>query len=396
MKNNYRIGFINQSTGRLFKDLVEDLNNDYFPSVLYTGNDPGVFSNFKKKLIDVSILTPYNRQTNLTRLLSGIKYILKLFFRIMKSNHQLLFIVSNPPFIGVIGPLLKLLRNQKYVILVYDIYPDVLINVGRYTDSNLVIKLWRYINKKAYDKAEIVFTIGDGMKQVLNKHFESNNTSMNKVTVIPNCADPKHIKPIAKENNRFSKKYSQLNKLSIMYSGNFGNTHSFDIILNVAKKLHNEKLINFFLIGEGSQKKYINSRINNEKISNVISLPFQNESTFPEVLASADLSLITMAKGTERLMVPGKIYYSMAAGSALIGIAHDNSELAKIIINNKCGIVISPDNEHKLIDAILKFKNSPKFLNNCKNNSYLEFKNSYTRSHMSKRYSNSLNQIFNN
>ena len=49
MKNNYKIGFLNQSTGRLFKDLVEDLNNDYFPSVLYTGNDPGELYNLKSK-----------------------------------------------------------------------------------------------------------------------------------------------------------------------------------------------------------------------------------------------------------------------------------------------------------------------------------------------------------
>ena len=396
MKNNYKIGFVNQSTGRLFKDLVEDLSNEYYPSVLYTGNNPGKFSNIKRKNIDVRILTPYNRKTNLTRLLSGLKYMWKLLYRIITSNHQLLFIVSNPPFIGLIGPLLKLLRNQKYVILVYDIYPDVLINVEKFSDSSLVIKLWRKINNKVYEGAEIVFTIGDGMKQVLEKQINSKKTLNNSLIVIPNCADPKYIKPIAKKNNEFSKKYDQLDKLSIMYSGNFGKTHSFDIILNVAKNLLNEKLINFFLIGEGSQKKHINSRITNENISNIISLPFQDESIFPEVLASADISLITMAKGTERLMVPGKIYYSMAAGSALIGIANDNSELAKIIIDNKCGIVIPPDNENKLIEALIKFKNEHQYLNNCKNNSYMAFKNNYTRYHMAKKYSKLLYQIINN
>ena len=93
------------------------------------------------------------------------------------------------------------------------------------------------------------------------------------------------------------------------------------------------------------------------------------------------------------LMIPSKIYYSMAVGSALIGIAKKESELANIINDYDCGIIIDPDNLKDLERAILRFKNDISFLNKCKNNSYNAFKNNYTRLHMSKKYGELINKI---
>ena len=75
----------------------------------------------------------------------------------------------------------------------------------------------------------------------------------------------------------------------------------------------------------------------------------------------------------------------MAVGSALIGIAKKESELANIINDYDCGIIIDPDNSIDLKRALLKFKNDASYLQKCKNNSYNAFKNNFTRLHMSKK-----------
>jgi len=393
MKNKYRIGFTNQSTGLLFKELVEDLSKEYFPSILYTGNNVEKLPAFIKEKLNIDVLNPYIRTSNIARLFSGLKYLTSLFIKILSNKFQLLFIVSNPPFIGLLGLLFKKISNQRYVILVYDIYPDILISLDKIVEKNLMVRIWRKMNRKVYEESDAVITIGNVMKKVLENHFDPKKTLMGKVIAIPNCADPKSIMPIPKEKNNFSIKYNQIDKLTVMYSGNFGNSHSFKMILDTAEKLKNDNFINFFLIGEGAQKSNINAKIITEDLSNVVSLPWQKESIFVESIASSDISLITMAIGSENLMIPSKIYYSMAVGSALIGIAKKESELANIINDYDCGIIIDPDNLNDLERAILKFKNDASFLKKCQNNSYNAFKNNYTRLHMSKKYGELINKI---
>jgi len=388
MKNNYNIGYLNQVSGRLFLDLVEDLSKKYYPSILYTGNKPGEVPKDLKDKLFINDLNNYNRKSNFSRISSGLIYIIRMFFYLIKRNHRLLFVVSNPPLVSILILLINKLIGQSYIVLIYDIYPDILINAKKISNNSLVVKIWRFINKELLERAEVVITIGEAMKNQLDKYFEDKKSNSVEILVVPNAADSKLAKPIPKEKNSFSKKYNQKDKITVMYSGNFGNSHSFNMIINVASKLKTDNSINFFFVGEGAQKDKINRRINNESLNNVISLPWQHDSKYYDTIACADIALITMAKGTESLMVPSKIYYSMAVGSALLGIGNSKSELGRLINKYSCGLLVEPDEVDAFEDAIAKFKSDKLFLNECKNNSYQAYKNNFTRSHMVGQYYN--------
>ena len=78
MKSKYKIGFINQSTGRLFNELVEDLSLRWHPSILYTGFVMGKFSNTINGKLEVELLNPPIRKSNISRLTSGLRYFFNL------------------------------------------------------------------------------------------------------------------------------------------------------------------------------------------------------------------------------------------------------------------------------------------------------------------------------
>ena len=393
MRTSFKIAFVNQSTGLLFKGLAESLSMEWFPSVLYTGDDLGLSTNPPNGKLAVKVLNSYDRTSVLSRILSGLMYSAKVLIKILRNKPKLVMFVSNPPFVPFIGLLLKVFCAQRYVVLVYDIFPDVLIELNRLSEKNIIVKLWRRMNKAVYENSEAVITIGDYMAKKLEKSFYSGATSAGKVVVIHNCADPYEFKPIPKEVNPFVVKYKQTDKLTVMYSGNFGYAHSFGNIVNTAKKLISNKSLNIFLIGEGSQKNNIVSEIRAASLDNVICLPYQDDSVFPKALASADVALITMASGSEECMVPSKIYCSMAVGSALIGITNRNSELAKMIIDHECGIVVPPDNVEKLEEAISTFMNNQQFLNRCKENAYNAFINYYTNCQTYSNYREIMNKL---
>jgi len=383
-----KIIFVNQSTGHLFGNIIEAVSTLFEHSVLLCGNnssyEPG------QELDNRIILRHYSsywRQNKISRLVSGLQFVFSVINEISKVRPQIVFFVSNPPFMGIFIFFMSKYFRLKYSVLVYDIYPDVLVGSGVLKNNNVLVKLWRSVNKIVYENSNGVITIGESMANVLNKQFNPRKTRLGTIKVIHNCADGKVFKPLVYNGNK-----NTVSGLKIVYSGNFGFTHDFDTILDTAKKLNKTKH-RFFLVGEGAKKKSVDTRISSEKITNVISLPFFKESDFPGFISSADVAIITMSKGCENLMMPSKIYISMAVGSALIGITEANSDVARIIRKYRCGVVVPVGDSDALFNAIEELSNL-EYLYLCKNNSINAFNRYYTKEHTSRNYVDIFKEMF--
>jgi len=74
------------------------------------------------------------------------------------------------------------------------------------------------------------------MKTVLLQYIDQS-----KIIVIHNWAGINNIKQIPKEQNRFLAKLKINNKFIINYSGNIGQTHNVEILIEVAFRLKTKK-----------------------------------------------------------------------------------------------------------------------------------------------------------
>ena len=133
--------------------------------------------------------------------------------------------MSNPPVLPFVG---ELLRRKKvaYDILIYDVYPDVLINMGFINTSSLISKKWDRVNKNVYKNSNRLFTISSVMKKVISR-----TASLQKIQVVYPWVDTSFIKPLDKESNWFATKYNLVQKKVILYSGNMGLTHDLLSVL---------------------------------------------------------------------------------------------------------------------------------------------------------------------
>jgi len=369
--------FLNQVSGSLFRELAEDVANQIGRSDLLTGYKYEI-NRFTDSRLTIIEAPEYDRKTVMTRFLSWIKYFIAA-LRVSFKSHPatIIFIVSNPPFLPLIGYLLNLFRRQRYVVLVYDIYPDILESLGEIKKNGFIALLWRAFNRHVWGKAEIVFTIGEYMRNNINTIISTKNKS--KVIVIPNWADESFIKPIVKEKNWFAIENSQINKLTIQYSGNIGNTNSFKTIIDAAIIMKDDIDICFMIIGTGSKWGMIKKNIIDANLTNVMLLPFQKEDIVPFSLATADIAIITLEKGIEGLSVPSKTAYAMASGAALITISCGVNEISDVVTNNKCGINIEPGDSDGLARAIRYFKENKQYLSSCKENSRKSMELFYSR-----------------
>jgi glycosyltransferase involved in cell wall biosynthesis len=365
-----RIIFLNQGVGSLFKEVIEDLSHvTKVPCILLTG-DPEKLNISRSSTVELVSAASYNNTSTLDRIKSWLAYAFNSFvFCLSQMNKRdILFIVSNPPINGVIGLLVHKLRKAQYILLIYDIYPDVLIQFSLINESNLIIKIWRWLNKSTLENASAVITIGNQMASHLAQQFDLENAKTPTIFVIPPWVDTQVIKPIAKDSNPFLKKLNLLDKLIVMYSGNFGVSHNIEVILQACQRLKDTKPIHFLLIGRGAKWNEAKQYQHDHHLENLDVLPYLPESDYIYSIAAADIALVSLELQADGLMLPGKTYSSMAAGSAIIGICGPKNDLRQTILEHRCGVCVEP-NVSQLADAIYHLANSSRVLQELKDNS---------------------------
>ena len=132
-------------------------------------------------------------------------------------------------------------------------------------------------------------------------------------------------------------------------------------------------------IGKGAKKNLVEQAKKQHDLNNMTSLPFQPESVLPSSLPTAELAVVTLDEGSEDLMVPSKTYYAMAAGSAIIGLCNNNSEVAHIIKHHKCGIMVKPGDTDAFVSSIEVLLNDKEKLEYYRVNSRRAVEQFYSR-----------------
>ncbi len=354
-----KIVFINQSTGYLMIDIVNAFASQCKETALIAGsikeNERSLNPSTK-----VDKIVEYNRTSIFKRLLTWVWGTIQIYFKLLfKYRGWYVVYVTNPP----LSYLLSLCLKNPFSVIVYDIYPDALTNIG-IKKTNFLYRKWIKWNNKLFDKADKIFTLSDGMKKQLSSY-----TDNNKIESIPNWSASTKLHPINKEENIFIKIHNLTDKFIVLYSGNIGITHNVEYIIEVAKKLKNDNDIQFLIIGEGGKKKILENNVTKYGLNNCRFLTWQSVEMMPYSLASADIAVITLNDDTASLSVPSKTYNLLAVGAPLLCIAPKTSELNNLVSEYNNGRCFDKEAIKEMTEYILEVNNNPTLKKGLSNNS---------------------------
>jgi glycosyltransferase involved in cell wall biosynthesis len=220
-----KLVFLNQSAGVLFRELAEDCARALGGGTLITGMRDTLAA---PRTPELSVLAapPYDRRNLAARAKSWLAYFFSAAARtLFAPGRQFAFIVSNPPFLGILGVALRLLRGDRYAVLVYDLYPDLLENYGKVRPGGFVALLWRWFNRVTWERADAVFTLGNDMAERMKRGFDPRRTRLREILIVPPWADVSALSPTDAANNPFRKAHARADQAVVLYSGNFGITH---------------------------------------------------------------------------------------------------------------------------------------------------------------------------
>jgi len=382
------VAAVAQLMGNLAEDLVKSScnvsvlrgNSPYNDVVNQSDRDTKAFD--KIKIHKVPYLDLEGR-SSLVHFLNYLTFHLSALSRLITLPYKDVVITfTSPPLISFIGYLAKVLKGARFVHVVEDMYPEVAAELGFVEEDSLFSRVAKAFSGFVFRRADRLVVLSNNMRQkVLDR-----GVNEEKVEVIPNWNDGDKIYPISDEENGFLDEHDLRDKFVVEYSGHMGEGHNFVPVLNCAKSLQNYKDIVFLLIGDGPRRKEIEEFVNANDLSNVKLLPYQDQEDLLYSLNAADVSLVSLRSRLTGLIVPSKIYGILAAGSPVVYLGDDNSEIARVVNDGECGIVVGEDDTKGLEEAIMTIYGKDELKEKYGKNARSYFMEKFDRKIATKRY----------
>lgn len=341
--------------------------------------------------------TKLNKNTRLGKVVNSITFFVSVLGKLLIHNDgSLLMIVSNPPFLPLIGYFLKIFKRRKYIWLVNDVYPDIAVTLNYLKKGGIIERLWHMINSLIFKKASAVIVLSDTMYDTLMKKFQSiESADQRSIYVIHNWVDEQFIKPIPKKESLFAIQNNLTDKFVVLYSGNMGISHDLETIIYAAAHLQ-DKNIDFIFIGDGAKRQSLVDLVRQLNISNVKFFPYQSRDYLPHSLTCSDVSIVTLEKNIDGLSMPSKLYSILATGRPVLALVESNSEVAKIIQNAKSGTIVSQSDVDSVIKVIMEYYSDPTRIIIEGNNGRKYLEEHFTLEKSSKKYHEIINTVLSN
>ncbi|MGD0216758.1 MAG: glycosyltransferase family 4 protein [Desulfobaccales bacterium] len=276
----------------------------------------------------------------------------------LRQDYDVL-LISNPalevwlPFI-----LLSVLRCKPAVFSVHDVYPDVGVSLGIFR-SKLIVSVVGYLERFCLDRSSKVRILSESFI----KPLRSLGVTDDKMELVYDWVDTDLIKPLPKDNN-FAREHQLVNHFVVLYAGNIGLSQGLEQVLAVAELLQDQEEIKFVLVGDGAGRAPLMTEASRLNLGNVRFLPFQPRNRLPEVLATADVSLVTLKKGVGAASLPSKSFSILASGRPILASVDEGSDTWNLVKRSQAGICVPPEDPGAIARAILELKNDERLRNN--------------------------------
>ncbi|WP_213742196.1 glycosyltransferase family 4 protein [Bradyrhizobium sp. dw_411] len=239
------------------------------------------------------------------------------------------------------------LKRARSVLIMHDLYPDVLVMAGLLKPASLVTRGIRGINALMFRGLNAIVTIGRDTEQLLLRYA---GVTRDKLRFIPNWATlAPAVRPISPDNPY---RRSQAARFIVGLSGNLGFTHDPDIVFAAARLLRDDPDIHFLLSGWGigfERLKQMQAQTVLPNVSLVDRVPDENLEAF---LSAADLWLIPYRKNVAGVSVPSRFYNLLAVGRPVLIVAERDAEAALTVTEHDVGWVVTPGDADELARTI--------------------------------------------
>lgn len=301
--------------------------------------------------------TRFSKDNLLGRAINYVTFMGQLFLRVLFTSRSdtVYLYTTNPPFLGVVGAIVSMVRRHAYVMLLHDAYPQMAVWVGTIRPGGIAERVWHWVNKISYGRARHSIVLCQKAKSLVCGSYR---VPRSRVHVVPNWADREALVSKRKPESEFAASHDLLDHFVALYSGNLGLYYEFETLLDAAELLRDEP-VRMVFVGAGGKRNWLAEQIIGRELSNTLLLPYQPYDKLGDSLAACDASFVTIARGIEGISFPSKLYTSLAVGRPILALSEDDSELRELVETQQVGLWSGLGDAETLADNIRRLMRDP-------------------------------------
>lgn len=294
--------------------------------------------------------TTYPRHQMRRRVSNYLSYLALAVPRALSIRTDLVLAMTDPPVAGIAGAFVAGLAGRPFVYNIRDLYPDMAVG-GDILRPSRWVERWEDLHRQALQRATRVIVLGECMRErIVSKGVAPERVVIVRDgTVFPAPAAPAPNDSVVQEIRCGF-------PFVVLHAGNLGFYGAWSTLLKAADILREEG-VGFVFVGDGANRAALESQAAGSP--NVRFLPFRPATQIPHVMAAGDLHVITVRRGLEGVVVPSKLYSTLAAGRPVLVAAPAQSDAARIAKDFDCGLAADPDDPESVAAAIRSLKNDP-------------------------------------
>jgi colanic acid biosynthesis glycosyl transferase WcaI len=337
--------------------------------------------------------TRFGRIALLGRAIDYVSFYVSMAVTLLKLARAKDIIVpmTDPPMLGLFAAPIARLKGCCMINWLQDLYPEVALAVGTPFLRPIVAKVMQGFRDRSLRAADCNVVISTAMaERVLTLGVKKE-----RIRVIHNWVDDHALAPIPAHENPFRRSWGLEDKFVVGYSGNLGRVHDIDTILLASGELVDCQLV-FLCIGGGAQYDALKETAEKRRLTQLFRfMPYQSETDLPNSLSAADVHWLSHKPEFEGLLFPSKFYGIAAVGRPIIAITSRQSEIAKLVSEYRCGLVIEQGDGKTLALELKRLQAAPELCSAMGAHARAMLKARFTKAQAIDAWAQTLKQKFN-
>ncbi len=289
------------------------------------------------------------------RVVNYLSYVALAIPRSLFVTCDVVVAMTDPPFQGIVGAIVAMLKRKPYVYNIRDLYPDMAVG-GSIVEPGMLARVWEKLHRWALRRATRVIVLGDDMRaRIIAKRVEPARVLVVRdgTEILPQntpfpAPDPEVVRAIRGD---FS--------FVLLHAGNLGFYGAWNTLVTAARNLANEG-VGLVFVGDGAQRSQVEAAAAGS--GNIRFLDFFPARKIPSVLAAADAHVITVKRGLEGVVVPSKMYGILAAGKPIVAVAPKETDAVSLGIQRGFAVAADPDRPAEVVTAVRTLASDPHVL----------------------------------